>query len=115
MVFLVLVFIYFRRRQSKKAQPPELRALLMIGHFHLLMEKDVPAHHVLYSLPHYCYNPIMNLKFDSGPVLVTSSSQLAEECLSGANDTSSASCPHLAAGNIVGYDFSMLGWIRYFP
>eukprot|EP01018_Ginkgo_biloba_P040754 Gb_24787 [translate_table: standard] len=110
----VLLFLLYLKQRPKKAQPPGPRALPIIGHFHLLMKKDVPAHRILYPLSQV-YGPIMHLNFGSRPVLVISSSQLAKECLSGANDISFASRPQLSAGKILGYDFSMLGWSPYGP
>ncbi|XP_059070345.1 cytochrome P450 CYP82D47-like [Cryptomeria japonica] len=48
------------------------------------------------------------------PVLVISSSELAKECFT-VNDRSFASRPQLAQAQLLGYNYSMLGWAPYGP
>ncbi|XP_057832661.2 cytochrome P450 81Q32 [Cryptomeria japonica] len=91
--------------------PPGPRALPIIGHFHLLIDKTRPLHQILSSLSQE-YGPILHLKFGSRPVLVISSSALAKECLT-VNDKSFASRPSLAQGQYLGYNNYIMGWAPY--
>ncbi|GLJ55406.1 hypothetical protein SUGI_1189490 [Cryptomeria japonica] len=91
--------------------PPGPRALPVIGHFHLLIDKNRPPPQILSSLSKQ-YGPIMHLKFGSRPVLVISSSALAKECLT-VNDKTFASRPSLAQGRYLGYNDYIMGLAPY--
>ncbi|GLJ52737.1 hypothetical protein SUGI_1123000 [Cryptomeria japonica] len=112
-VYLVATILLKHNGENRNHLPPGPRALPIIGHFHLLMDKTKPIHQILSSLS-TLYGPIMHLKFGSCPVLVISSSDLAKESFT-VNDKSFASRPRLAQGEYLSYNYSMLGWAPYGP
>ncbi|KAH9330483.1 hypothetical protein KI387_002591, partial [Taxus chinensis] len=105
-IFVWGIFGRRHRDGNRHRQPPGPRALPIIGHFHLLIDKTKPIHQILSSLSAK-HGPIMNLRFGSRPVLVISSSELAKQCLS-TNDLAFASRPQLAQGQHLGYDYYFL-------
>ncbi|XP_059073269.1 cytochrome P450 CYP82D47-like [Cryptomeria japonica] len=80
-VFLCAIIVVWLKkdRSDRRRLPPGPRALPIVGHFHLLIDKEKPFHRILDSLSKV-YGPIMHLKFGSRPVLIISSSELAKEC-----------------------------------
>ncbi|GLJ55402.1 hypothetical protein SUGI_1189410 [Cryptomeria japonica] len=109
---LVVATILLKRHRNYSIHlPPGPRALPVIGHFHLLIDKTRPLHQILSSLSTQ-YGPIMHLKFGSCPVLVVSSSALAKECLT-VNDKNFSSRPSLAQGQFLGYNNYNLAWAPY--
>ena len=110
-LFAIIVILLKKDRTSNHRLPPGPRALPIIGHFHLLMDKEKPLHRILDSLSKV-YGPIMHLKFGSRPVLIISSSELAKECFT-MNDLAFASRPPLAQGKHLGYNFMFMGWAPY--
>ncbi|GLJ52739.1 hypothetical protein SUGI_1123020 [Cryptomeria japonica] len=112
-VFLVATILLKHNGKYRCRLPPGPRAIPVIGHFHLLMDKTKPIHQILSSLSTE-YGAIMHLKFGSCPVLVISSSDLAKESFT-VNDKAFASRPRSAQGQHLGYNYSMLGWAPYGP
>ncbi|KAH9297191.1 hypothetical protein KI387_028873 [Taxus chinensis] len=108
---LAIVFLIGHHGVHRHKNPPGPRALPIIGHFHLLIDKKKPFHRILDSLSKV-YGPIMHLRFGSHPVLIISCSELAKECFT-VNDLSFASRPQLAQGEHLGYNFSFMGWAPY--
>ncbi|XP_057833862.1 cytochrome P450 81Q32-like [Cryptomeria japonica] len=112
-VFLMAIIALWLKkyRSDRHRLPPGPRALPIIGHFHLLIDKQKPFHRILDSLSKL-YGPIMHLRFGSRPVLIISSSELAKECFT-VNDLAFASRPRLSQGKHLGYDFMFMGWAPY--
>ncbi|GLJ43734.1 hypothetical protein SUGI_0910620, partial [Cryptomeria japonica] len=111
LLMAIIGFWFKKYRSDRHRLPPGPRALPVIGHFHLLIDKERPFHRILDSLSKV-YGPIMHLKFGSRPVLIISSSELAKECFT-VNDLAFASRPRLSQGKHLGYDFMFMGWAPY--
>ncbi|XP_058080303.1 cytochrome P450 81Q32-like [Magnolia sinica] len=112
----VLIFFFFlfsiskRLLQKRKNLPPSPPSLPILGHLHLLKK---PLHRSLTNLSNR-FGPILSLRFGSRPVLIISSSSLAEECFS-KNDIIFADRPRLSAGKHFGYNYTAIGWAPYGP
>ncbi|KAK9123623.1 hypothetical protein Sjap_013225 [Stephania japonica] len=74
-IFLSLFYLLLRRRSKQTNLPPSPPKLPLIGNFHQLSKR---IHHSLKDLSQK-YGPIMLLHFGQVPVVVVSSSSLAEE------------------------------------
>ncbi|XP_059070339.1 xanthotoxin 5-hydroxylase CYP82C4-like [Cryptomeria japonica] len=112
-IFLVTTILVKYLGNYRSRLPPGPRAIPVIGHLHLLIDKTRPIHQILNSLS-LLYGPIMQLKFGSSPVLVINSSDLAKECFT-VNDKAFASRPRPAHGQHLGYNYYNLGWAPYGP
>ncbi|GLJ14492.1 hypothetical protein SUGI_0234330 [Cryptomeria japonica] len=112
-VFLCAIIVVWLKkdRSDRHRLPPGPRALPILGHFHLLIDKEKPFHRILDSLSKV-YGPIMHLKFGSRPVLIISSLELAKKCFT-VNDLSFASRPRLTQGKHLGYNYMLVGWAPY--
>ncbi|KAJ8619041.1 hypothetical protein MRB53_015227 [Persea americana] len=98
-----------RRMRSRKPEPP---GWPIIGHIlHLISGRDLL--HVKLSALADQYGPsIMFLKVGMRPMLVVSDPAAAKECFT-TNDHAFASRPHLALGQLLGFDFKLLPWSPY--
>eukprot|EP01018_Ginkgo_biloba_P016464 Gb_41034 [translate_table: standard] len=114
-VMLSIALTIYRRRRSKLfpegCLPPGPPAWPIIGHFHLLSNKEQPLHRTLWSLAQR-YGPIMHLRLGSRPLLVVSSPEAARECLT-TNDVVFASRPSSSISQHLGYNSTMLGLDPY--
>ncbi|KDP38432.1 hypothetical protein JCGZ_04357 [Jatropha curcas] len=108
----IIYSLFWRSRKScKKRLPPEAAgAWPIIGHLHLLAGSQ-PAHITLGNLADK-YGPIFTIKLGVYRTLVVSSRAMAKECLT-TNDRAFASRPKGLAMEILGYDYSMLGFSPY--
>ncbi|GLJ19643.1 hypothetical protein SUGI_0355780 [Cryptomeria japonica] len=87
---------------TAKAKLPQPPSWPIIGHLALLRRNKQPIHRFLSSLSER-YGPIMHLQLGFRPVLVISSSDLAEECFT-TNDKAFASRPVLSVGKYMGIE-----------
>ncbi|KAL3732945.1 hypothetical protein ACJRO7_022463 [Eucalyptus globulus] len=83
-------------------------ALPVIGHLYLLQN----PHHRSPSCISRWHGPITLLRFGSHRVLIVSSLDPAEECLT-KNDVVFANQPHLLVGKHLGYNYTSLTWSPY--
>jgi len=112
---LLFLFILFRlhksRIASKKLPPPEGGgAWPLIGHLHLLGGSQAP--HVTLGNLADKYGPIFTVRLGVHKTLVVSSYEMAKQCFT-VNDKAFASRPKSAAFDILGYNFSMIGFSPY--
>ncbi|XP_074318388.1 cytochrome P450 81Q32-like [Silene latifolia] len=103
-----LIFTSSAKKYGVGMVAPSPPSLPVLGHLHLL------KHHLPRSFEALSkkYGPIISLRLGQLPVLVISSPEAVEECLS-KNDTIFANRPGLLAGEIVGYNYSVLVWAPY--
>lgn len=90
--------------------PPSPPSLPIIGHLHYLKK---PLHQSLARLAAQ-HGPIILLRFGVRPVLVISSSALAEECFT-TNDITFANRPNLPSQKLITYNFTTIGTDNYGP
>ncbi|CAL0327042.1 unnamed protein product [Lupinus luteus] len=114
LLLLLFVLTSIRRRNrsnaSKKA-PPEVRgAWPLIGHLHLLSGSLSP--HVILGNMADKYGPVFTMRLGVHQTLVVSNSDMAKECFT-INDRAFASRPKSLAFDILGYNFSMVGFSPY--
>ncbi|KAJ9166152.1 hypothetical protein P3X46_020938 [Hevea brasiliensis] len=112
---LVTWFIYSSfwtsTKACKKRVPPEpTGAWPVIGHLHLLAGPQ-PPHIILGKLADK-YGPIFTIKIGVHRTVVISNWQIAKECFT-TNDKALANRPKALAMEILGYDYSMLGFSPY--
>ncbi|EEF52498.1 cytochrome P450, putative [Ricinus communis] len=108
---LIYSFIRKSRKASKKREPPQAAgAWPVIGHLHLLSGSQ-PPHITLGNLADK-YGPIFTIKLGVHRTLIVSNGEIAKECLT-TNDKAFASRPKSLAMEILGYDYSMLGFSPY--
>ena len=109
-IAILLSFLthFLRTRNEPKNSPPSPFSLPILGHLHLIKK---PIHRSLANLA-ALHGPILSLRFGSRPVLVISSSSLAEECFH-KNDIIFANRPHLLAGKHLGYNYTTIVWASY--
>ncbi|ONK64787.1 uncharacterized protein A4U43_C07F29920 [Asparagus officinalis] len=108
LLIILTCFLGTRTRTRPKNLPPTPLSFPILGHLHLIKK---PIHHSLSRLSSR-YGPILSLRFGSRPVLLISSSSLAEECFS-KNDIIFANRPRLLAGKHLGYNYTTLTWASY--
>ncbi|XP_030537999.2 cytochrome P450 81Q32-like [Rhodamnia argentea] len=87
---------------------PPFPTLPVVGHLYLLKK---PLHRSLSRLSRR-HGPVSLLHFGSRRVLVVSSPDAAEECLT-KNDVVFANRPRLLAGKHLGYNYTSLAWSAY--
>lgn len=106
----ILYFFYTgdRIQPTKQTPPPSPPARPILGHLHLLKE---PFHRFLQSLSHN-YGPIFLLRLGRLRFVVVSSPQAVEECFT-QNDIVFANRPKFLAGEVLGYDYTIIGWAPY--
>ncbi|XP_054818187.1 cytochrome P450 CYP82D47-like [Prosopis cineraria] len=115
LLFLYLLFSITRRHRRNKTTtreaPPEAGgAWPVIGHLHLLGGPD-PPHKTLGNMADK-YGPIFTIRLGVNPTLIVSSWEVAKECFT-VNDRTFASRPKFVAGEVMGYNFSMLAASHY--
>ncbi|XP_074314865.1 cytochrome P450 81Q32-like [Silene latifolia] len=108
---LSLTFILLTK-QSKKLQPPSPPSIPVIGHLHLLSNKQ-PLHRTIQDLA-LKYGPIFKLKFGFVPVIIISSPAMLEECFT-KNDVIFSNRPLIRAAVHFHYDASTIGAASYGP
>ncbi|CAI8618261.1 unnamed protein product [Vicia faba] len=116
--FLFLYVLFWLRRSktsttgvAPKKTPPEVAgAWPLIGHLHLLSGSQPP--HVTLGKLADKYGPIFTLRLGVHRTLVVSSYEMAKECFT-VNDKAFASRPKSVAFEILGYNFSMIGFSPY--
>ncbi|CAI8618262.1 unnamed protein product [Vicia faba] len=116
LLFLFLLF-WLRRSHvntavaSKTPPPPEAGgAWPLIGHLHLLGGSQPP--HVSLGKLADKYGPIFTLRLGVHRTLVVSSYEMAKQCFT-VNDKAFASRPKSLAFEVMGYNFSMIGFSPY--
>ncbi|XP_052302867.1 cytochrome P450 CYP82D47-like [Populus trichocarpa] len=98
-------------KENKKRAPPEAAgAWPLIGHLHLLGGSQ-PPHITLGNLADK-YGPIFTVKLEVHRTLIVSNWEMAKECLR-TNDKAFATRPKTLAMDILGYNYSMLGFSPY--
>jgi len=115
---LLFLFILFWLRRSssntaveaKKTPPKADGAWPLIGHLHLLSGSQ-PPHAILGKLADK-YGPIFTLRLGVHRTLVISGYEMAKQCFT-VNDRAFASRPKSIAFEILGYNFSMIGFSPY--
>lgn len=115
---LFLLFLFWLCRSNSftsgvaaKKTPPEAGgAWPLIGHL-LLLGGSQPPHVTLGKLAEK-YGPIFTLRLGVHRTLVISSCEMAKECFT-VNDRAFASRPKSIAFEILGYNFSMIGFSPY--
>ncbi|KAM0937812.1 putative cytochrome P450 [Dioscorea sansibarensis] len=90
--------------------PPIPPRLPLIGHLHLLKH---PIHRALAHLS-VLHGPILLLRFGSSPVLLVSSSSVADECFT-VNELTFANRPRFLSGKYLGYNYRTLILASYSP
>ncbi|KAK0577776.1 hypothetical protein LWI29_038437 [Acer saccharum] len=117
--FVIFVFSLFfistkviRKRSKKRVAPQAGGARLVIGHLHLLGGPE-PAHRVLGNMADK-YGPIFTVKMGVHQALVVSDWEIAKECLT-TNDKVFANRPKTIAMELLGYNYSMVGFSPYGP
>ncbi|KAL5780382.1 hypothetical protein ACOSQ2_011119 [Xanthoceras sorbifolium] len=110
---LFLISTRVLRNKSKKRSAPEAGgAWPVVGHLHLLGGPE-PAHRVLGGMADK-YGPIFTIKMGVHRALVVSNWETAKECLA-TNDKIFANRPKTVAMELLGYNFSMIGFSPYGP
>ncbi|KAK4859974.1 hypothetical protein QYF36_015258 [Acer negundo] len=117
--FVIFVFSLFfistkvqRNRTKKRAVPEAGGAWPVIGHLHHLGGPE-PAHRVFGNMADK-YGPIFTVKMGVHRALVVSDWEIAKECLT-TNDKVFANRPKTVAMELLGYNFSMVGFSPYGP
>ncbi|XP_074320474.1 cytochrome P450 81Q32-like [Silene latifolia] len=103
-----LIFTGAAKKSKVGMVAPSPPSLPLIGHLHLLKH---PFHRSFEALSKK-YGPIISLRLGQLPILVISSPEAVEECLS-KNDIIFANRPGLLTGEILGYNHSVLVWAPY--
>ncbi|KAL5777889.1 hypothetical protein ACOSP7_010815 [Xanthoceras sorbifolium] len=110
---LFLISTRMLRNKSKKRSAPEVGgAWPVVGHLHLLGGPE-PPHRVLGDMADK-YGPIFTIKMGVHRVLVVSNWEIAKECFT-TNDKVFANRPKTVAMELLGYNFSMIGFSPYGP
>ncbi|KAJ6320792.1 hypothetical protein OIU78_016063 [Salix suchowensis] len=105
---LIYYLFWIPRNENRKRAPPEVAgAWPLIGHLHLLGGSQ-PPHITLGNLADR-YGPIFTVKLGVHRTLIVSNSEMAKECLT-TNDKAFATRPKALAMDILGYNYSMLGF-----
>ncbi|KAL6013249.1 hypothetical protein ACLOJK_003741 [Asimina triloba] len=109
--FFIFKHLLLQKKNKFNNLPPTPPSSLpILGHLHLLKK---PLHRSLASLSAH-YGPILYLRFGRRPVLVVSSSALADDCFS-KSDIIFANRPRLLAGKHLGFDHTGIGSASYGP
>nr|QKV50716.1 Cytochrome P450 82D47 [Astragalus membranaceus] len=112
-LFFFLLF-WLRRRHSHSsggAPPPEAGGgWPLIGHLHLL--GGTQSLHVTLGKMADKYGPIFTIRLGVHRTLIVSSSEMAKQCFT-VNDKAFASRPKSVAFEVLGYNFSMIGFSPY--
>ncbi|KAJ0025698.1 hypothetical protein Pint_08878 [Pistacia integerrima] len=109
--FLLISRLIVQRNGSKKRAAPEAGgAWPVIGHLHLLGGPK-PIFRVLGKMADK-YGPIFSMKMGVYQILVVSSWEIAKDCLT-TNDKVFANRPRTIALELLGYNFSMIGFSPY--
>ncbi|XP_061343160.1 cytochrome P450 CYP82D47-like [Gastrolobium bilobum] len=107
----VFSFISRRRTAAAGKAPPEASgAWPLIGHLHLLGGSQPP--HITLGNMADKYGPVFTLRLGVHRTLIVSNWEMAKECFT-VNDKAFASRPKSVAFEVLGYNFSMLGFSPY--
>ncbi|KAL2346365.1 hypothetical protein Fmac_000365 [Flemingia macrophylla] len=117
-IFLELLLLFFvvsslwrgRRTQTRKAPPEAGGAWPLIGHLHLLGGPQPP--HVTLGNMADKYGPIFTLRLGVHKTLVVSNWEMAKQCFT-VNDKAFADRPKSVAFEVLGYNYSLIGFSRY--
>ncbi|KAK7351676.1 hypothetical protein VNO77_11288 [Canavalia gladiata] len=115
LVFLLVLSSILRRGRTQgdpaRKSPPEASgALPLIGHLHLLGGSKPP--HVTLAQMADKYGPIFTLRLGVHRTLVVSDWEMAKQCFT-VNDKPFANRPKSVAFEVLGYNFSMIGFSPY--
>uniref|UniRef100_A0A7N0UBF0 Cytochrome P450 n=1 Tax=Kalanchoe fedtschenkoi TaxID=63787 RepID=A0A7N0UBF0_KALFE len=109
-LFVTTLYIFTARLVHRigNLPPAPFPSLPILGHLYLLKK---PLHRTLAKISQE-HGPVTLLNFGSRPVLVVSSPEAAEECLT-KNDVVFANRPRLIIGKHVSYNYTGLVWTSY--
>ncbi|KAF5765606.1 putative isoflavone 2'-hydroxylase [Helianthus annuus] len=93
---------------NKNLPPTPFPCVPIIGHLYLVKS---PLYRALGKLSNR-HGPMLMLRFGTRRVLLVSSPEAVEECLT-TNDVTFANRPHLLAGKHLGYGYTTLFWSSY--
>ena len=115
LLFLFVLSSIWRRSRTRTAttrkSPPEASgAWPLIGHLHLFGASKPP--HVTLGNMADKYGPIFTLRLGVHKTLVVSNWEMAKQCFT-VNDKAFASRPKSVAFEVLGYNFSMIGFSPY--
>ncbi|KAL2346359.1 hypothetical protein Fmac_000359 [Flemingia macrophylla] len=110
LLLFLLVLSRKRNAATKKAPPEPSGAWPLIGHLHLLGGSKPP--HVTLGDMVDKYGPVFTLRLGAHKTLVVSNSEMAKQCFT-VNDRAFASRPKSVAFEVLGYNFSMIGFSPY--
>lgn len=113
LLFLFVFSSISRRRRSsvaRKAPPEAGGAWPLIGHLHLLLGSQPP--HVTLGNMADKYGSVFTVRLGVHQTLIVSSWEMAKECFT-VNDKAFASRPKSLAFEVLGYNFSMIGFSPY--
>ncbi|KAK1412551.1 hypothetical protein QVD17_33903 [Tagetes erecta] len=107
---IVLLHNYFNKKSVNHEPPKAKGAWPIIGHLHLLGGSRL-THHVLGDMADK-YGPIFTIKMGVHKALVVSNAEIAKECYT-TNDKIFATRPKSKAGEIMGYNYALIGVAPY--
>ncbi|KAL2346361.1 hypothetical protein Fmac_000361 [Flemingia macrophylla] len=111
-LFLSLLSSIWRRRstRTRKAPPEASGAWPLIGHLHLLSRSKAP--HVTLGEMADKHGPIFTVRLGVHKTLIVSNSEMAKQCFT-VNDKVFANRPKTLAFEVMGYNFSVIGFSPY--
>ncbi|TKY75113.1 Cytochrome P450 82A4 [Spatholobus suberectus] len=112
LLFLFVLSSILRRRRTatRKAPPEPSGAWPLIGHLHLLRGSQ-PPHVTLGNLADK-YGPVFTLRLGVHKTLIVSNWEMAKQCFT-VNDKAFANRPKSLVHEVLGYNFSMIGFSPY--
>ncbi|KAI5386688.1 cytochrome P450 CYP82D47 [Lathyrus oleraceus] len=111
LLFIFTIFwLRIRSRVAKKAPPEASGAWPLIGHLHLLGGSQPP--HVSLGIMAEKFGPIFTVRLGVHKTLIVNSYEMAKQCFT-VNDRAFASRPKSIAFEILGYNFSIIGFSPY--
>ncbi|KAJ8771572.1 hypothetical protein K2173_026749 [Erythroxylum novogranatense] len=110
-IFVYSCFVAAKKKYKKKLPPEVTGGWPVIGHLPLLAVESEPSHVTLEKLAEK-FGPIFTIKLGVYRTLIVSNWEMAKECLT-VNDRAFATRPRTLAMEILGNNYSMLGFSPY--